>query len=172
MPFIEVFTREPLDDSTREKLAQALSKTMETVEFSYPTEHAQSVDWMWFHTQPADMWAVGGRFDDKYVKGRKMALARIISPEALMNPELKARAMEGVAKDLREALGISSEDATGIFVHLIEVTENQWFWGNKIITVQPLIDFVDGEVSKERRDAIDAKFKGQEKCKEAFGIPY
>jgi hypothetical protein len=37
---------------------------------------------MWFHTMPADSWAVGGRFDNIYVKGRKMG--HIIAPQGLM----------------------------------------------------------------------------------------
>jgi hypothetical protein len=31
----------------------------------------------------------GGRFDDTYLKARKMALARTIAPQGLMNTELK-----------------------------------------------------------------------------------
>ena len=61
---------------------------MMTVEIGGPTESAKLIDWMWFHTMPADSWAVGSRFDETYVKGRKMALARIIAPQGLMNAEL------------------------------------------------------------------------------------
>ena len=89
MPLVEVFTREQLSDETRTKLAEELSNTIMTVEVGGPTESAKMIDWMWFHTMPADSWAVGGRFDDTYVKGRKMALARIIAPQGLMNTELK-----------------------------------------------------------------------------------
>jgi phenylpyruvate tautomerase PptA (4-oxalocrotonate tautomerase family) len=82
MPFVEVFTREKLSDESRAKLAEELSNTIMTVEVGGPTESAKMIDWMWFHTMPADSWAVGGRFDDTYVKGRKMALARIIAPRS------------------------------------------------------------------------------------------
>ena len=85
MPFVEVFTREKLSDEVRAKLAEELSNTIMTVEVGGPTESAKMIDWMWFHTMPADSWAVGGRFDDTYVKGPKMALARIIAPKGLMN---------------------------------------------------------------------------------------
>jgi phenylpyruvate tautomerase PptA (4-oxalocrotonate tautomerase family) len=70
MPFIEVFTKEKLSDEIRAKLAEELGNTMMTIELGGPTESAKLVYWMWFHTIPADSWAVGGRFDDTYVKGR------------------------------------------------------------------------------------------------------
>src|ERR1700677_4087359 len=80
MPFVEVFTRENLSDEIRGKLAEELAKHMMTGEIGGPSESAKMIDWMWFHVMPADSWAVGGRFDDTYVKGRKMALARILAP--------------------------------------------------------------------------------------------
>ena len=102
MPFVEVFTREKLSDGVRAKLAEDLSSTVMTVEIGGPTESAKMIDWMWFHTMPADSWAaVGGRFDDTYVKGRKMALARIIAPPGLMNADLKSRAVKEVAESSR-----------------------------------------------------------------------
>ena len=109
MPFVEVFTRERLSDEIRVKLADELSNTIMTVEVGGPTESAKMIDWMWFHTMPADSWAVGGRFDDTYVKGRKMALARIIAPQGLMNTELKSRAVKEVARVLKAALGVGKE---------------------------------------------------------------
>jgi phenylpyruvate tautomerase PptA (4-oxalocrotonate tautomerase family) len=63
MSFVEVFTREKLSDEIRAKLAEELSNTMMTVEIGGPTESAKMIDWMWFHTMPADSWAVGGRFE-------------------------------------------------------------------------------------------------------------
>ena len=122
MPFAEVFTREKLSDDIRAKLAEELSNTIMTVEVGGPTESAKMIDWMWFHTIPADSWAVGGRFDDTYVNGRKMALARIIAPQGLMNTELKSRAVKEVARVLKAALGIGrEEDDTGIFTMCIEI---------------------------------------------------
>jgi phenylpyruvate tautomerase PptA (4-oxalocrotonate tautomerase family) len=122
MPFVEVFTREKLSDEIRSKLAEELSNTIMTVEVGGPTESAKMIDWMWFHTMPADSWAVGGRFDDTYVKGRKMALARIIAPQGPMNTELKSRAVKEVARVLKAALGVGrEEDDTGIFTMCVEI---------------------------------------------------
>jgi hypothetical protein len=56
MPFVEVFTRERLSDNIRTKLAEELSNSIMTVEVGGPTESAQMMDWMWFHTMPADSW--------------------------------------------------------------------------------------------------------------------
>lgn len=172
MPWVEVYTRAPLADDVRAKLAQDLSDTMEHVEFGYPTEHGRSIDWMWFHTLPANMWAVGGKFHDTFVKGRKMGFARIIAPEALMNTELKAKAIQGVAKNMREALGIGpGDDAPGLFVICIEIKERQWLVGSHITPVAELVEFLGGDISQERRDAMQARFKGQAECNDQFGIP-
>src|SRR6201998_3423040 len=122
MPFIEVFTREELSDEIRAKLAEELGNTAMTIELGGPTESAKLVDWTWFHTMPADSWAVGGRFDDKYVKGRKMAFARVITPQGLLTPELKSRMVKEVARVLKAALGVGREEAdTGITVNLVEM---------------------------------------------------
>jgi phenylpyruvate tautomerase PptA (4-oxalocrotonate tautomerase family) len=159
MPFVEVFTREKLPDETRAKLAEELSNTMETVEIGGPTESMKMIDWMWFHTVPADSWAVGGRFDDTYVKGRKMALARIIAPQGVMNAELKSRAIKEVARILKAALGVGKEeDDTGIFTQCVEIDEGQWAVGAKIPTLFQLLDLFGGNVSEQRRAEMSARY--------------
>ncbi len=159
MPFVEVFTREKLSDKVRTKLAEELSNTMMTVEIGGPTGSAKMIDWMWFHTMPADSWAVGGRFDDTYVKGRRMALARIIAPQGLMNAELKSRAVKEVARVLKAALGLGpEEDDTGIFTMLIEIDDGQWANGGKILSLFQLIDDLGGNVSEQRRAEMSARY--------------
>jgi phenylpyruvate tautomerase PptA (4-oxalocrotonate tautomerase family) len=159
MPFVEVFTREKLSDEVRTKLAEELSDTMMTVEIGGPPESAKLIDWMWFHTMPADSWAVGGRFDDTYVKGRKMALARIIAPQGLMNAELKSRAVREVARVLKAALGVGrEEDDSGIFTMCVEIDDGQWANGEKILSLFQLIDDLGGNVSKQRRAEMSARY--------------
>jgi phenylpyruvate tautomerase PptA (4-oxalocrotonate tautomerase family) len=159
MPFVEVFTREKLSDEIRAKLAEELSDTIMTVEVGGPTESAKMIDWMWFHTMPADCWAVGGRFDDTYVKGRKMALARIIAPQGLMNTELKSRAVQEVARVLKAALGVGrEEDDTGIFTMCVEIDDGQWAVGAKIPTLLELLNNLGGTVSEQRRAEMSARY--------------
>ena len=159
MPFVEVFTREKLSDEVRAKLAEELSNTIMTIEVGGPTESAKLIDWMWFHTMPADSWAVGGRFDDTYVKGRKMALARIIAPQGLMNAELKSRAVKEVARVLKAALGVGrEEDDTGIFAMCVEIDAGQWAVGAKIPTLFQLLDNLGGNVSEQRRAEMSARY--------------
>ena len=159
MPFVEVFTREKLSDETRAKLAEELGNTMMAIEIGSPTESAKMVDWMWFHTMPADSWAVGGRFDDTYVKGRKMALARIIAPQGLMNTELKLRAVKEVARVLKAALGVGrEEDDTGIFTMCVEIDDGQWAVGANIPTLFQLLDNLGGSVSEQRRAEMSARY--------------
>jgi phenylpyruvate tautomerase PptA (4-oxalocrotonate tautomerase family) len=159
MPFVEVFTREKLSDEIRSKLAEDLSNTVMTVEVGGPTESAKMIDWMWFHTMPADSWAVGGRFDDTYVKGRKMAHARIIAPQGLMNTELKSRANKEVARVLKAALGVGSEDDdTGIFTMCVEIDDGQWGIGAKIPTLFEVVDNLGGSVSEQRLAEMLARY--------------
>jgi phenylpyruvate tautomerase PptA (4-oxalocrotonate tautomerase family) len=159
MPFVEVFTREKLSDEIRARLAEELSNTMMTVEIGGPTESAKLIDWMWFHTMPADSWAVGGRFDETYVKGRKMALARIIAPQGLMNSELKSRAVKEVASVLKSALGVGGdEDDTGIFTMCVEIDVGQWANGSRILTLFQLLDDLGGNVSEQRRAEMSARY--------------
>src|SRR5580658_10261778 len=159
MPFVEVFTREKLSDEIRARLAEGLSNTMMTVEIGGPTESAKLIDWMWFHTMPADSCAVGGRFDDTYVKGRKMALARIIAPQGLMYAELKTRAVREVARVLKAALGVGrEEDDSGIFTMCVEIDDGQWANGEKILSLFQLIDDLGGNVSKQRRAEMSARY--------------
>jgi len=162
MPFVEVFTREKLSDEIRAKLAEELSNTVMTVEVGGPTESAKMIDWMWFHTMPADSWAVGGRFDDTYVKGRKMAHARIIAPQGLMNAELKSRAVKEVARVLKTALCVGrDDDDTGIFTMCVEIDDGQWAVGAKIPTLCQLLDNLGGNVSEQRRAEMSARFPGK-----------
>jgi phenylpyruvate tautomerase PptA (4-oxalocrotonate tautomerase family) len=159
MPFIEVFTRERLSDEIRTKVAEELSNAMMTIELGGPNESAKLLDWMWFHTMPADSWAVGGRFDDTYVKGRKMALARIIAPQGVMNTELKSRAIKEVSRVLKAALGVSKEeDDTGIFTMCVEIDDGQWGVGAKIPTLFQLLDTLDGNISEQRRAEMSARY--------------
>ena len=155
MPFIEIFTREKLSDEVRLKLAEELSNTAMTVELGRPSESAKPVDWMWFHTMPADSWSVGGRFDDTYVKGRKMALARIITPQGLLTAELKSKLVKEVARVLKAALGVGKEeDDTGILTLLVEIDDGQFGVGATIPTLFQLLDVLVGDVSQRRRDAM------------------
>jgi phenylpyruvate tautomerase PptA (4-oxalocrotonate tautomerase family) len=172
MPWVEITTREPLADDVRANLARSISDTMETIEFGHPTEKARKIDWMWFHTLPANMWAVGGQFDDTYVRGRKLAFARIVAPEGFMNSELKARALSEVAKNIREALAVGpDDDATGIWVVCTEERERHWLVGNHTTPLLEIVDMMEGDVSQGRRDEMKALFDGQARLKDTFGIP-
>ena len=159
MPFVEVFTREKVSDDVRAKLAEALSNTMLTAEVGHPTETGKLVDWMWFYTMPADSWAVGGRFDDTYVKGRKMALARIIAPQGLMNAELKSKAVTEVARVIKSALCVGEDqDDTEIFTMCVGIDDGQWGIGATIPTLFRLLDVLGGDVSQRRRDEMSARY--------------
>ena len=81
--------------------------------------------------------------------------------------------MKGVAKALRDALDIGpQDDATGIFVICTEVKERLCLLGQDIVPVKKLIDFVAGDVSQERQDAMQAQFAGKAKWREDYNIPY
>jgi hypothetical protein len=172
MPFVEVFTREELSDAVRSKLAETLLVTMMNIEIGHPTDHARAIGWVWFHTLPGTSWAVGGRFDDTYIKGRKMGLARIIAPEGILNSELKSKALAEVTKNLRDAMGAEDDDdSSGIFAIYEEVPAGHWANWGKILSLSELLTVMGGDVSKEREREMKALFDGRAASKEHFGIP-
>ena len=159
MPFVQVTTREELSSDVRERLALALSDGVMSVEIGRPSEGAKPMDWMWFQTLPADHWAVGGRFDNKYVKNRKMAIGRIIAPQGLMDPALKQQAVQVVGKCLKEALGVvEGDDDSGIWVTCEEVVNGNWGVGDKIPSLFQLLDWFGGDVSEDRRKVMAALY--------------
>jgi len=172
MPFIEITTREAIPDEKKSVLAQALSDTMLNIEIGGPTDAACTRDWIWFHVIPAGDWAIGGRFDETYRRGRTMCLARIIAPEGFMNTELKLRAIAEVTADIRAVLEISSaDDGTGIWVHLTEIPEGQWGAAGKPTPLFSLIEGMGGTVSDKRLEEMNAHFAGSSKLKKDYGIP-
>jgi phenylpyruvate tautomerase PptA (4-oxalocrotonate tautomerase family) len=172
MPFVEVVTREELSDAVRAKLAETLLVTMMNIELGRPTDHAREIGWIWFHTLPGTSWAVGGRFDNTYIKGRKMGLARIIAPEGILNSELKSKALAEVTKNLRDAMGAEDDDdGFGVFAIYDEVPAGHWANAGKILPLGELLKKMGGDVSEERRREMKARFDGQATLKEHFGIP-
>ena len=172
MPFVEVVTREELSETVRAKLAETLLVTMMNIEIGHPTDHARTIGWVWFHTLPGTSWAVGGRFDDTYIKGRKMGLARIIAPEGILNSELKSKARAEVTKNLRDAMGAEDDDdGLGVFAIYDEVPAGHWANGGNILSLSELLKKMGGDVSAERKREMNARFKGESALKERFGIP-
>ncbi len=162
MPFVEVFTGEELSDAVRAKLAESLLVTMMKLEIGHPTDHARAIGWVWFHTLPGTSWAVGGRFDNTYIKGRKMGYARIIAPEGILNRELKSKALAEVTKNLRNAMGAEDgDDASGIFAIYEEVPAGHWANGGKILSLNELLKQMGGDVSEERKNEMKALFDGR-----------
>jgi hypothetical protein len=162
MPFVEVVTREDLSDAVRAKLAETLLVTMMNIEIGHPTDHAREIGWVWFHTLPGTSWSVGGRFDDTYIKGRKMGLARIIAPEGILNSELKSKALAEVTKNLRDAMGAEDDDdGFGVFAIYEEVPAGQWANAGNILPLRDLLKKMGGDVSVERKREMKALFDGQ-----------
>ena len=172
MPYVEITTREELPDAVRAKLAETLLVTMMNIEIGHPTDAARAIGWVWFHTLPGTSWSVGGRFDDTYIKGRKMGFARIIAPEGILNKELKSKALAEVTKNLRDAMGAEDDDdASGIFAIYDEVPLGHWANGGKILLLSALLEEMGGEVSDARKREMKALFDGQTALKEHFRIP-
>jgi phenylpyruvate tautomerase PptA (4-oxalocrotonate tautomerase family) len=172
MPFVEVVTREELSDAVRAELAETLLVTMMNIEIGHPTDHAREIGWVWFHTLPGTAWAVGGRFDDTYIKGRKMGLARIIAPEGILDSELKSKALAEVTRNLRDAMGAGDDDdGLGVFAIYEEVPAGHWANGGNVLPLGELLRKMGGDVSGERRREMKALFDGQAALKAQFAIP-
>jgi hypothetical protein len=124
------------------------------------------------HTLPRSSWAVGGPFDDTYIKGRKIGFARIIAPEGILNSELKSKALAEVTKNLRDAMGAGDDDdGLGVFAIYEEVPAGHWANGGRILALSELLKKMGGEVSEERKREMKARFDGQAALKEHFSIP-
>ena len=88
-----------------------------------------------------------------------MAFARVITPQGLLTPELKSRVVKEVARVLKAALGVGSEeDDTGIWTMCIEIDDGQWAVGAKIPTLFQLLDSLGGNVSEQRRAEMSARY--------------
>jgi phenylpyruvate tautomerase PptA (4-oxalocrotonate tautomerase family) len=162
MPFVEVTTREELSDAVRAELAETLLVTMMNLEIGHPTDQARAIGWVWFHTLPGTSWAVGGRFDGTYIKGRKMGLARITAPEGILNSELKSKALAEVTKNLRDAMGAEDDDdSSGIFAIYEEVSAGHWANGGKILPLGELLEEMGGDAPKERKRETKALLDGR-----------
>jgi hypothetical protein len=172
MPFVEVFTREELSDAVRAELAETLLVTMMNIEIGHPTDHAREIGWVWFHTLPGTSWAVGGRFDDTYIKGRKMGPARIIAPEGILNSELKSKALAEVTKNLRDTMGVEDDDdGLGFFAIYEEVPAGRWANGGNILPLGELLRKIGGDVPEQRKREMNALLDGEAALKEHFAIP-
>lgn len=172
MPFIDITTREALSADKKAVLAQTLSDTMLKIEIGGPTDAAYTRDWIWFHHLPAEEWAIGGRFDETYRRGRAMCLARIVAPEGLMNSALKLRAIAAVTADIRAVLETDpADDGTGIWVHLTEIPDGQWGAAGQPDPLFSLIQAMGGSVSETRLREMKAHFDGIDRLKAQFGIP-
>ena len=170
LPFVQLTTREPISQETKASLAGALSDALLTIEVGKPTEGGKAVDWMWFRFLPEDDWAVGGEFSGHYVRGKTMCHAQIIAPEALMNNELKHKAISEVTRILREGLVKDPNDyGSGIWVIITEVPGDQWGSGGKTMTLPQLIEVMEGDVSQSRRAAMQAYVDGLDHMKKRFG---
>jgi hypothetical protein len=171
MPFVEVFTREELPEPVRARLAETLLVTMMNIEIGHPTDHAREIGWVWFQTLPRTSWAVGGRFDDTYIKGRKMGVARIIAPEGILNSELKSKALAEVTKNLRDPMGAENDDdGFGVFAIYEEVPAGHWANAGKILPLGELLRKMGGDVSEARKREMKVLFDGQAASKEQFGV--
>ena len=172
MPFVIINLRDPLPHERRPLLAETISATMIYLEINRDTPEIRAIDWTWFRTLGAENWVVGGRFDDRFVKGRAMILAEIIAPAALMDPDLKRKALHETTARLREAMTLSpDDDGIGIFVIIAEVPMTQWSVDGATATTRELIEQVKGDVPRSRLEGIDAHDRGWASVHDTFGIP-
>jgi hypothetical protein len=65
----------------------------------------------------------------------------------------------------------SDDDASGIWVVCTEERERHWLVGDHTTPLLEIIDMMEGDVSQERRDEMQALFDGQARLKDTFGIP-
>ncbi len=118
-----------LNDDAREKLAEALTSVVLDVEVGSDNSLARGGIMVLFEEQPTNRWAVGGRFDDRYVSkgGRLLVITRVMA--GVWTPPRRRQLIERFSAAISEALDFGSDRSLlGSCWILLEQIENG-SWG-------------------------------------------
>jgi len=94
------------DDTSRGKLAESLTSAVLGVEVGSDNPVARRGIMILFHEQPAERWAVGGRFDDTYVAGGGRLLIITQAMEGVWTDERRKQLIERYYEALCQVLDL------------------------------------------------------------------
>ena len=116
------------DDTSRSKLAESLTNAVLDVEVGSDNPAARRGIMVLFHEQPADRWAVGGRFDDTHVAGGGRLLITTQAMEGVWTEERRKQLIERYYAALCDALDLGSDRSLlgSCWVLFSQIEDGSW----------------------------------------------
>ena len=117
-----------LDDASRAKLAESLTSAVLDVEVGSDNPAARRGIMVLFHEQPAERWAVGGRFDDTHVAGGGRLLITTQAMEGVWTADRRRQLIERYYQALSGALDIGSDRSLlgSCWVLFSQIEDGSW----------------------------------------------
>ena len=117
-----------LDDTSRAKLAESLTSAVLGVEVGSDNPVARSGIMVLFHEQPAERWAIGGRFDDTYVAGAGRLLITTQAMEGVWTKERRKQLIKRYYEALRDALDLGPDPSLlgSCWVLFSQIEDGSW----------------------------------------------
>lgn len=117
-----------LDDTSRSKLAESLTRAVLDVEIGSDNPAARRGIMVLFDEQPAERWAVGGRFDDAHVAGGGRLLITTQAMEGVWTEERRKQLIERYYEALSEALGLGPDRSLlgSCWVLFSQIEDGSW----------------------------------------------
>ena len=115
-----------LDDAGRGRLAESLTRAVLDVEVGSDNPAARSGIMVLFHEQPAERWAVGGRFDDTHVAGGGRLLITTQAMEGVWTAERRKQLIERYYQALCDALDLDRSLLGSCWVLFSQIEDGSW----------------------------------------------
>ena len=117
------------DEATRATLAEALTMAVLDVEVGSDNEVARRGIMVLFDEQPASAWAVGGRFDDRYVAPGGRILVRAQVMDGVWTSARRTQLIERISKAIAAALGLGEDRGALASCWVLFDTIDDGSWG-------------------------------------------
>jgi phenylpyruvate tautomerase PptA (4-oxalocrotonate tautomerase family) len=144
VPRVELtFPAGALSDSAKRELPQQLAEAMLRWEGAPDTEFFRSISWVHVHELPA-----GAVFTADGPAELSQFVVDVTVPEGGLSDRRRAGLVEEFTKLVREAAGLSDEDAIRVWVLVHEVPEGHWGAAGQIVRFEQLREAAKAEREK------------------------
>ncbi len=151
MPIFEItYPEGALEPPARAKLLEDLTTALLRAERAPDTDFFRSVTWAYVHELPAGSVLAAGRPVEK-----PNFKIDITTPEGALSDRRREELVVEATRLVREAAGISEEEALRIFVLMHEVAEGSWGAAGHVIRFEQLREAAKAEREKAG-DAVPA----------------
>ncbi len=143
MPLMELTYQEgAISPETRDQLVESLTTSLLKAEGAPNTEFFRSVTWVIVNERPAELVYAGDQ------PGAGVVKLEVATPEGALNDDRRAQMIEAGTAAIREAFGITDEDALKVWVLCRDVVDGGWGAGGNVIHYKELV-----EIAKAQREA-------------------